>query len=204
MRRCQAEQAAAKWLEERRSQELREKTEAAVQKSASGVLGEVKKKMSDIQQNIKLLTVLKELRDLRRDASRKKGDTPPVEEDERFAATYSSLHSILEGQASVYESEEHALRVLMKEEVMEKMEKSKKQAAPTMEDGAARSSPTEEHPMSLSDYYLQAEHSVESLVAIRSDWDQFLSPHGNPVPIGEVCPSQPSSAMWELYVQKNA
>ncbi|KAL5505676.1 hypothetical protein EMCRGX_G007142 [Ephydatia muelleri] len=204
-RRAQTEQSASQWLEERRSQELRRKTEATVQRSASGVLGEVRRKMSDIQQSTRLLATLKELRDLRRDASRKKGNAPPVEEDERFDVVCTSLHSLLASQGSVYQREEHALRVLMKEEVMEKMERSKKQAAPPpVEDKPVESSPSQEHPMTLSEYYLQADQSVDALVAIRCEWDKFLSPHGHPVPSGEVCPPLPSSVMWEQYLQKRA
>ena len=56
------------------------------------------------------------------------GNAPPVEEDERFSVVCSSLGTLLASQGSVYEREEHTMRVLMKEEVMEKMERSKKQA----------------------------------------------------------------------------
>ena len=66
------------------------------------------------------------------------GDAPPIEEDERFAATCSSFNTLLTSRASVYESEEHALRVLMKEEVMEKMERSKRQAGEAMNWGGGR------------------------------------------------------------------
>jgi len=47
--------------------------EKSVQAAASGVLGEVKRKQSDIQYHLKLASALRDLRDIRREASRKKG-----------------------------------------------------------------------------------------------------------------------------------
>ena len=47
--------------------------EKSVQAAASGLLGEVKRKQSDIQYHLKLANALRDLRDSRRDASRKKG-----------------------------------------------------------------------------------------------------------------------------------
>ena len=49
------------------------------------------------------------------------GDAPPIEADEQFSETYQSLIELLSQQAVVYEQEDHALRVLMAEEVQEKM-----------------------------------------------------------------------------------
>ena len=49
------------------------------------------------------------------------GDAPPIEADEKFSTNYESLVEMLTRQLSVYEREEHALRVLMEEEVKEKM-----------------------------------------------------------------------------------
>ena len=53
------------------------------------------------------------------------GDAPPIEADERFSETWDRLSQLLTQQAVVYEEEEHALRVLMEEEVMEAMASSK-------------------------------------------------------------------------------
>ena len=49
------------------------------------------------------------------------GDAPPIEEDEKFNTNHVSLVEMLTQQLSVYEREEHALRVLMEEEVKENM-----------------------------------------------------------------------------------
>ena len=53
------------------------------------------------------------------------GDAPPVEADECFSETWDHLSQLVTQQAVVYEEEEHALRVLMEEEVMEAMASSK-------------------------------------------------------------------------------
>ena len=54
----------------------------------------------------------------------KSGDAPPIEADERFDKTHDSLVQLLTSQSAVYDGEEHALRVLMEEEVAEKMASS--------------------------------------------------------------------------------
>ncbi len=50
------------------------------------------------------------------------GNAPPIEADEKFASTHEALVELLTQQVGVYEREEHALRVLMEEEVLEKMQ----------------------------------------------------------------------------------
>ena len=46
---------------------------------------------------------------------------PLVKEDEVFAAECEALLGILEERAGLYEEEEHALRVMIQEEVQERM-----------------------------------------------------------------------------------
>lgn len=50
------------------------------------------------------------------------GDAPPIEADERFQRTHEDLVDMLTKQFEVYEREDHALRVLMEEEVLEKLQ----------------------------------------------------------------------------------
>ena len=53
------------------------------------------------------------------------GDAPPIEADEFFSVTYRAAVELLSQQNVVYEQEEHALRVLMEEELNEKMAEEK-------------------------------------------------------------------------------
>ena len=55
------------------------------------------------------------------------GNAPPIEADEKFQETHEALVEMLTRQSEVYEREEHALRVLMEEEVMEKMHSHQKE-----------------------------------------------------------------------------
>ena len=56
------------------------------------------------------------------------GDAPPIEADECFSETHQSAVDLLSQQSVVYEQEEHALRVLMEEELNEKMAREKERA----------------------------------------------------------------------------
>lgn len=172
-KRSQAEAAASSWLEEKRKKELKEKTEKSVQAAASGLLGEVKRKQSEVQLFLKLADALQDLRDSRREANRKKGDAPPIEADERFTSGHTSLLQLLTNQARVYEGEEHALRVLMEEEVAEKMATSVARAtADTGPEAEREADPLPSlvpfDPLApFRDYYLQAERGGEPLLIIR-------------------------------------
>ncbi len=49
------------------------------------------------------------------------GEVLPQDTDELYTRRYETLTNLLSGQLSEYQEEEHTLRVLMKEEVKEKM-----------------------------------------------------------------------------------
>ncbi len=49
------------------------------------------------------------------------GEVLPPDTDELYTRRYETLTDLLSGQLSEYQEEEHTLRVLMKEEVKEKM-----------------------------------------------------------------------------------
>ena len=49
------------------------------------------------------------------------GESPLVREDEAFSSTTSELSELLSQRVSLYEEEEHALRVMVREEVEERM-----------------------------------------------------------------------------------
>jgi hypothetical protein len=59
-----------------------------VQASASGVLEEVKRKKTDLKQLLALAEALKELRSLRRESSRKKGQTHGITGHRLVVNTY--------------------------------------------------------------------------------------------------------------------
>lgn len=190
-----AERVTEEWIKAKEQAALKMKMEKAVHASASGVLEEVKKKKTDVQQLLKLAEALKELRSLRREQSRKKGDAPPIEADEKFQRTQEALVEMLTQQSEVYRREEHALQVLLEEEVLEKMHSHQKEAS-----SHARPQPpalwphpalptSDPWPQTTSDpweactnFYLCARSSKEAMVAIRSDWDSYISPHGSTLP----------------------
>ena len=60
------------------------------------------------------------------------GDAPPIEADELFTETHQSAVELLNQQSVVYEQEEHALRVLMEEELHEKMARENERAGQTL------------------------------------------------------------------------
>ncbi len=53
------------------------------------------------------------------------GDGPPIEADEKFENTRGTLLELLNRRAGVYQKEDHALRVIIEQEVKDKMERKK-------------------------------------------------------------------------------
>lgn len=125
-----------------------------------------------------------------------------MEADEKFKDTLDMLLALLRQQAKVYKKEEHALRVLLEEEVKEKMRTA-------AEDGKAEVwaesgvQGAESHCLLLpphQQFYEQASASTAALVAIRSEWDKFLSSEGTPIPSAtRLQAPPPSNTLWEQY-----
>lgn len=199
-----AERNAKEWIQDQEQKKLKAKTEKAVHASASGVLAEVKRKITDVKQLLDLAEALKELRSLRRENSRKKGDAPPIEADERFQQTHGELVEMLTKQAGVYQQEEHALRVLLEEEVMEKMHSQRKREEPSpaavFVPDLFWPTPAPSDPMeACKNFYLCARASEEARIAIRSEWDSFISTEGSLLPPQLTPPSSSRSLAWKQY-----
>ena len=181
------EEKCHKWLDKRRKEELRVRLAKSVEISAAESLTAVRKKKQDIEYYSKLLEAIKDLRQFRHD-HRSKGELPPIEEDEQFVTTCSSLENILTKYTEVYKKEEHALKVMMSEKVDKEM--------------MSRESHTHS-PMSLEDYYTQANTNPTILAHVRQQWNMFLSPSGTVISQRWVEPVLPSNQTWASYLKLN-
>ncbi|XP_073509505.1 programmed cell death protein 7 [Phyllobates terribilis] len=197
------------------------KRERELKATADGVLGEVRKKQNDVKKMLDVLKSLEKLRKLRKEAAGRKGVSPPPSADETFTNHINRLRTMVHKRSALYDAEEKTLRVILEGEQEEERQRAKdrrlrKERERTLQKqreldgilfGDTESLPSL-HPLQpFRQYYLQAEHSVVSLVQIRHEWDQFLvppdHPDGSSVPPGWLVPTAPCNDTWATALKQS-
>lgn len=183
---CQAKmEACDKWYKQRQKEELRKRLEKSVEEQAGGTLNAVKKKTQDITNYSQLLKALKELREFRRSKQNFKNDL--TEADVTFSTNCDLLEDILSKYTEVYKKEEHALRVMMSQQVDDALIK--------------RTTNNKIVYTSLEDFYLTEDKEI--LEKRQKEWGSFLSFSGTQLPVEWVEPAPPSSNQWAWYLKKD-
>ncbi|XP_073424949.1 programmed cell death protein 7 [Dendrobates tinctorius] len=197
------------------------KRERELKAVADYVLGEVRKKQNDVKKMLDVLKSLEKLRKLRKEAAGRRGVCPPPSADETFTNRINRLRTMVHKRSALYDAEEKTLRVIVEGEQEEERQRAKdkrlkKEKEKTLQKqreldcilfGDAESLPSL-HPLQpFRQYYLQAEHSVVSLVQIRCEWDQFLvppdHPDGSSIPRGWVVPTAPCNDTWATALKQS-
>lgn len=194
-----------KKIDEWRSQIIAEdqaKRRAELMKhEAGGVLGEVKRKQTEATKALDLLKALRKLREARKQEAEVKGVyvKPTEEENRKFDERVKWLENVMAPRRELYEAEEKTLRVMLAEEEEEK-EKERRENERKNQASLGLSDPMDW----FRSYYKQGEHSVQSLLQIRRQWDAFLVPDTFPgasrIPDGFVTPAEPSSDLWATAI----
>ncbi len=185
------DEKCSEWLKKKQSQLMRKKLEESVEKEASGSLGEVRKKIQDLDNIVNLIDALKKLREHRTTSKNWKIDGPTVQVNETFTEQCSEIENVISTNLKVYKDEEYALKVMMSEQIDAKMTS----AASRSTDAVSCSSNDP-----IKDFYYKAEKNVSSFINIRQEWDRYLMPHGSVIPFDWVEPVSPSNDVWASYV----
>ncbi|XP_063435780.1 histone-lysine N-methyltransferase, H3 lysine-79 specific-like [Mytilus trossulus] len=181
---------------------------------ADKVLGEIRKKTQDITRATDLMKNLTKLRKLRKDRLLQQGVNTKPESDADFEDKIQDCLAVVKTQKKVYTAENKALQVMLdieQEENKEKEREKLQQILRSLEIKRQKKDDQllfgESEPVDMSDpmfmfsqYYDQAQVSVDSLLQIRCDWDRFSVPEGTPggnrIPDGFILPEKPSSHIW--------
>ncbi|KAG8440746.1 hypothetical protein GDO86_006474 [Hymenochirus boettgeri] len=196
------------------------KRERELKAAADLVLSEVRKKQADAKRMTEILRSLEKLRKLRKEAAARKGVYPPPSADKTFDDHIQRLRTMVHKRTTLYDAEEKTLRVIVEGEQEEERKKDKEKRLKKGKEKLLQKQKEIDsilfgdleplpplHPLQpFRQYYLQAEHSVVSLVQIRHEWDQFLAPADNPdassIPHGWVLPVAPTSEIWATAIQQ--
>ncbi|KAM4675924.1 programmed cell death protein 7 [Discoglossus pictus] len=197
------------------------KRERELKAAADSVLSEVRKKKADAKKMLDVLRSLEKLRKLRKEAAGRKGVFPPTSADETFENHINRLRSMVQKRTALYDAEERALMVILEGEQEEERKREKDKRLKKEQEKFLKQQQEVDsilfgdpellppfHPLqSFRQYYLQAEHSVVSLVQIRHQWDQFLAPSehhdASSIPPGWVLPHPPTNDVWATALQKS-
>ncbi|OPL33529.1 programmed 7 cell death protein, partial [Mytilus galloprovincialis] len=181
---------------------------------ADKVLGEIRKKTNDITRATDLLKNLTKLRKLRKDRLLQQGVNTKPESDADFEDKVQDCLAVVKTQKKVYTAENKALQVMLDTEQEENKEKEREKLQQILRSLEIKKQKKddrllfgESEPVDMNDpmfmfsqYYDQAQVSVDALLQIRCDWDRFSVPEGTPggnrIPDGFVLPEKPSSDIW--------
>uniref|UniRef100_A0A3B5MJT1 Programmed cell death 7 n=1 Tax=Xiphophorus couchianus TaxID=32473 RepID=A0A3B5MJT1_9TELE len=194
------------------------KKEQELKLSADAVLCEVRRKQADVKRMQDIMRSLEKLRRLRKEAASRKGRVKAFSAcDEAFSGQLEQLRDVMKRRTELYSAEEKALMVMLEGEQQEERRREqerrfRKERERQLERKRRVDSmlfgdepPADGVLQPFTDYYSQAEHSLQALRHIRRDWDVFLvaadHPDGSGVPQGWVLPDSPSDQNWASALQ---
>ncbi|XP_039989222.1 programmed cell death protein 7 [Xiphias gladius] len=188
------------------------KKEQELKLAADSVLCEVRKKQADVKRMQDILRSLEKLRRLRKEAASRKGIVTAKDCDEVFSSRLEQLRSVMKRRTAVYSAEEKALMVMLEgEQEEERRREQERRVQKERERQLQRKHrvdamlfgdqlPVDSILQPFSEYYNQAQHSLQALIQIRREWDVFMvaadHPDGSWVPQSWILPDPPSDQDW--------
>lgn len=183
------------WIRKEQAVIEKEKQDQNLRRDADIILSDVRGKRNDTKKYLGVLEELKHLRNVKANIAKARGEHLSSVADEAF----NSIIDKLEEQWLVfdreYSLEEQGLKLMLKTDNEEIIEKQKKNIFDEWEN------------VLFGRRILNADHAkpdLHTFVVTRSAWDKFVSidPDATPIPIGWVLPEKPSSAAWQKYLEK--
>ncbi|KAL5005460.1 hypothetical protein ScPMuIL_018916 [Solemya velum] len=203
-----------KWRNEIAQKVLNDEQEKELKASADKMLGEVRRKISDVTKTVDRIGGLHKLRKLRKERAERQGVYTSPSMDQVFDSHMEQLLALASARRITYEAELKTLMVMLEiehEETLEKeREKSRQQKLQKQKNEKQKYSEMlfgeEEHLDHLDpllpfrNFYEQADFSFQALLEIRKSWDSFIVPRGTPgasrIPDGWVIPGEATSEIW--------
>lgn len=175
--------------------------------SAAKALQEVETKESDVLRYIKFVELLEKLKSHRNEIQHRSAELVTIEADLKFKNTTKSLQEFLLIRKEEYEKEKKALHVIMEEEVQDRIAAAtittthKLEQDPLLSQGQDSSVTPQVAALLHIRLIFQCVFTPHHVIHhSRQQWDVFLSPIGNPLPMDPLLPCLPSSADWETYL----
>ncbi|XP_011638475.1 trichohyalin isoform X1 [Pogonomyrmex barbatus] len=194
-RRIRLHAEANLWIRKEQAVIEQEKQEENLRKDADMVLSDVRSKRNDARKYLGILQELQNLRKIKTNIARARGEKLSLATEEVFNDMITKLinqWTILDHE---YAIEEQELKLMLK---MDNEKRIKKQTKNLFDDWEN---------VLFGTNILAAEQSytnTDSLIMIRAAWDRFISSENDAttIPTGWIVPEKPSSAAWQKYLNK--
>ncbi|XP_059148755.1 programmed cell death protein 7-like [Physella acuta] len=202
------------WQEKIRAKIREENLKKARKAAADRTLSKVTREIQDATRLIETMLALQKLRLIRRDAAQKRGDTELGESRQIFEQKIADMTRLVQSQLECYKEEEAKLKLVIRSEQeetfkKESLQRAEKEKQKQKEDddyletflfGPERDIVPSDPLLPFTQYYKQAESSLQAFIQIRREWDAFLVPENTPassaIPASWVIPEPPSSLSW--------
>ncbi|XP_018339261.1 PREDICTED: uncharacterized protein LOC108746797 [Trachymyrmex septentrionalis] len=194
-RRARLHAEADAWIRKEQAVIEREKQEENLRKDADMVLSDVRSKRNDARKYLGILQELQNLREIKANIARARGEKLSLAAEKAFNNTIAKLIEQWTTLDREYAIEEQELKLMLKTDNEKRIEKQKKNVFDDWENVLFGTS------------ILAAEQSyknMNSFVLIRKAWDKFISSENDTttIPIGWIVPERPSSAAWQKCLNK--
>lgn len=194
-RRIRMHAEADSWIRKEQAVIEREKQEENLRKDADMILSDVRSKRSDARKYLGILQELQNLRKVKVNIARARGDNVSSGTDEVFNNAITKLTEQWTTLDHNYAMEEQELKMMLKTDNEKRIEK---QTQNLFDDWTN---------VLFGTNIFTAEQShkdVNSFIVIRTAWDKFTSFENaaTTIPIGWIVPEKPSSAAWQKCLNK--
>ncbi|XP_077254367.1 uncharacterized protein LOC143893173 [Temnothorax americanus] len=194
-RRARLHAEADAWIRKEQAVVEREKQEEKLRKDADMVLSDVRSKRNDARKYLGILQELQNLRKIKANIARARGEKLSSAVEETFNDTIAKLMERWTTLDREYAIEERELKLMLKTDNEKRIEKQTKNIFEDWENVLFGTS------------ILAAEQSyknVDGFIMIRAAWDKFISSEtdATTIPIGWIVPEKPSSAAWQKCLNK--
>ena len=183
------------WIRKEQAVIEKEKQEENLRKDADMILSDVRGKRSDARKYLGLLLELRNLRNVKANIARARGEHLSSAADKAFNNIIAKLIEQWSTLDREYSIEEQGLKLMLKTDNEERIEKQKRSLFDEWENVLFGKR------LVMADQY---NTDLANFITIRTAWDKYINPDGDAsaIPVGWVMPDKPSSAAWQKCLRK--
>lgn len=181
---------ADSWLRSKQAEIEKEKQEENLRKDADMILSDVRNKRNDAKKYSVILQELKNLRNVKTNIAKARGETLSAAANDVFNNIIDKLSEQWSALDREYSIEEQGLKLMLKTDNEQRIEKQKKNVFDEWQNVLfGRKVLTSDQPPP----------DIPNLVLTRTAWDKYISydADASPIPIGWIIPKKPQSAAWQ-------
>lgn len=196
-RRARLHAEADSWLRREQAVIEKEKQDENLRKDADMILSDVRNKRSDAKKYLLILQELKNLRNVKTNIAKARGETISAAANEVFNNIIDKLSEQWSALDREYSIEEQGLKLMLKTDNEKLIEKQKSNVFDEWQNVLFG------RKIIMPD---QVQMDIANLVMIRTAWDKYINfdADSSQIPIGWIIPKTPRSAAWEKYLKNDA